>query len=71
MQSFQLNLFQEPEIQINNEKLDTIVDVIRNRYGYTALVHASSIAEGGRAIARSTLVGGHASGITNLNEVKK
>ena len=35
---------------------------IRQKYGFSAIVHAHSLLEGGRAIARSSLVGGHAGG---------
>lgn len=55
----QLNLFEPPEKTIHNEQLETIVDKIRDKYGFTALVHASSLTKGGTAISRSGMVGGH------------
>lgn len=55
----QLDLFEEAEQTINREKLDCVIDTIRSRYGYTSLVHASSLARGGTAIRRSGLIGGH------------
>ena len=55
----QLNLFEPPEKTIHNEQLEAIVDKIRNKYGFTALVHASSLTKGGTAISRSGMVGGH------------
>lgn len=64
----QLDLFQEPDNQIAQIKLDSLVDTIRTKFGYTALVHASSLTSGATAIARSTLVGGHASGIAQKEE---
>lgn len=35
------------------------IDQIRKRFGYKALVRASSLTPGGTAIERSGLVGGH------------
>lgn len=58
--SLQLDLFTEPDEQINDLKIDFVVDTIRKKYGFKSIVHASSVLEGGRAIARSGLVGGHA-----------
>lgn len=58
----QLNLFEDPEIEIAREHLDKVVDKIREKYGYTSIVHAISLVEGARSIARSKLVGGHAGG---------
>lgn len=40
--SLQLNLFDEPTEIIANKELDEVVDTIRNRYGFSSLVHASS-----------------------------
>ncbi|MBP1042922.1 Y-family DNA polymerase [Vagococcus sp. BWB3-3] len=62
----QLSLFEDPEEQIADNKLDYLVDGIRHRFGYGAIVHASSIMEGGTAISRSQLVGGHAGGNDGL-----
>lgn len=55
----QFNLFERPERTIQNEKLDIIIDNIRSRYGFTSLIHASSLMQGGTAVKRSQLVGGH------------
>ncbi|QDA39741.1 Y-family DNA polymerase (plasmid) [Enterococcus faecium] len=60
--SLQLDLFSDPQKQIDEENLDKIIDKIRQKYGFTAIVHASSMLEGARSITRSTLVGGHAGG---------
>ena len=60
--SLQLNLFADPDEQVNDAKIDFVVDRIRQKYGFSAIVHAHSLLEGGRAIARSSLVGGHAGG---------
>ena len=55
----QLNLFESPETTMNNEELESVVDRIRTKYGFTSLVHASSLTKGGTAISRSGMVGGH------------
>ncbi|MFW0731008.1 Y-family DNA polymerase [Enterococcus raffinosus] len=64
--TLQLNLFQEPEEQINNYKVDFIVDVIRKKFGFKSIVHAHSLLAGGRAIDRSSLIGGHAGGMSGI-----
>lgn len=60
-------MFSDPQQQINEEKLDKIIDKIRQKYGFTAVVHASSKLEGARSITRSMLVGGHPGGNGGLN----
>lgn len=62
----QLNLFEEAEQQLAEEKLDVLVDKVRGKYGFKSLVHASSLLEGGTAIERSSLVGGHAGGMEGI-----
>ncbi|MGC5695554.1 excinuclease ABC subunit A, partial [Enterococcus faecium] len=42
--------------------VDFVVDTIRKKYGFQSIIHAHSLLQGGRAIARSSLVGGHAGG---------
>lgn len=64
--ALQLNLFEEPEKQISNHKVDFVVDTIRKKYGFKSIVHAHSKLEGARAIARSSLVGGHAGGMSGI-----
>lgn len=66
--SLQLNLFDEPTEVIANKELDEVVDTIRNRYGFSSLVHASSYMDGSTAIARSSLVGGHSGGMEGINQ---
>ncbi|AMB98943.1 excinuclease ABC subunit A [Aerococcus urinaehominis] len=63
---YQVNLFEDLERQAKNQDLDLIVDKVRYKYGFTALVRASSLSAGGRAIARSSLVGGHAGGMAGI-----
>lgn len=64
--ALQLNLFQEPEEQLNNNKVDYVVDVIRKKYGFKSIVHAHSYMSGSRALERSSLVGGHAGGQSGI-----
>lgn len=58
-QAMQLDLFEDPDMQLQSMKLDTVIDKIRNRYGFKALMRASSLSEGATALARTDLVGGH------------
>lgn len=62
----QLNLFESISNVEKNENFDQAVDEIRSRFGFTKMVYTSSLVEGGRAIARSSLVGGHAGGLSGL-----
>lgn len=66
--ALQLDLFAEPEEQVKDVKVDQIIDTVRKKYGFKSLVRAVSALEGGRAIARSSLVGGHAGGMAGLEE---
>ncbi|EOH86345.1 hypothetical protein I588_05167 [Enterococcus pallens ATCC BAA-351] len=61
-----MNLFEEPEKQLDNRKIDFVVDNIRKKYGFKAIVHATSLMPGARAIDRSSLVGGHAGGMSGI-----
>lgn len=65
-QALQLDLFETPEKQIHDVTADYVVDAIRKKYGFESIVHANSLLEGGRAIARSRLVGGHAGGMAGI-----
>ncbi len=60
-------MFQDPEEQLKQRKLDLLIDKIRAKYGFTSIVHAASKLEGGRAIARANLVGGHAGGMDGIS----
>lgn len=55
----QLNLFENPERNINQEQLDTTIDKIRQRYGFRSMMHASSLLTGATGLKRSGMVGGH------------
>ncbi|KAF1291970.1 Y-family DNA polymerase [Candidatus Enterococcus leclercqii] len=65
--SRQLSLFESPEKAEAEQRLDQIIDQIREKYGFTAIVHATSKLEGARSIPRSHLVGGHAGGAGGLD----
>ncbi|MGQ2286888.1 Y-family DNA polymerase [Leuconostoc suionicum] len=58
----QLNLFEQPEHILKTNKIDQVVDEIRQRFGTTALMRAMSKEVGGTAINRASLVGGHNGG---------
>ena len=58
----QLNLFSQPEQQLNTNKIDKVIDELRQRFGTTAVIRAMSKVEGGTAINRASLVGGHSGG---------
>jgi len=66
--SLQLDLFSDPDEIQRERHLDQIIDRIREKYGFTSIVHANSMLPGGRAIARSGLVGGHAGGMDGIND---
>lgn len=65
-ESLQLDLFSEPEEQISEMELNYLIDKIRQKFGFQALIHTSSLLEGATAIHRSGLVGGHAGGNVGL-----
>lgn len=66
----QLDLFDNVENQDQEDDFNAVVDEIRRKHGFTKLVYTSSLLEGGRAIARSSLVGGHAGGMSGIEGVK-
>ena len=66
MVGMQMNLLIEPKMQLRQQKLDTVVDEIRQRYGFKSLIRTSSLQKGGRAVERSQLVGGHAGGLAGM-----
>ncbi|KRK47295.1 DNA-directed DNA polymerase [Secundilactobacillus kimchicus JCM 15530] len=61
-QGQQLTLFTNPERQIKDANFEGIVDQIRDRFGFKALIYASSLLRGGTAVQRASLVGGHNGG---------
>lgn len=60
--SQQLDLFTPVTEQLKSQQVDQTIDAIRQRFGFTAIVKASSLLDGGTAISRANLVGGHDGG---------
>jgi len=58
----QLDLFQDPQRQIKNDQFDRVIDELRDRFGKTAVIPASSLMPGGTMLSRAALVGGHNGG---------
>lgn len=58
----QLNLFDQPEKQLKTNRLDKVLDELRQRFGTTSIMRAMSKEDGGTAIDRASLVGGHNGG---------
>lgn len=55
-QGYQLTLFED---QVKNRELDKVTDTIKDRYGSTAIIRASSLTSAGQARDRSIKIGGH------------
>jgi DNA polymerase V len=55
----QFSIFVDPAKTLAHENLDKTIDTIRKKYGYAALIRASSKTKGGTAIKRANLLGGH------------
>lgn len=53
---FQMNLFQDKEKQ---RKIDRVMDIIKDRFGTTAIVRAVSLTKAGQAFDRAHKIGGH------------
>lgn len=58
----QLNLFESVDSSVKESELDRVRDSIREKFGYTSVLRASSLSQAGRARERAKLTGGHASG---------
>lgn len=58
----QLSLLSPVHQQIKSYRANEVIDDLRDRFGPTALVYASSLKRGGTMIARAGLVGGHNGG---------
>jgi len=61
-QNYQMNLFESLEDVLKDERLDETIDLVRQKFGYTSLLHASSLLQNGMAIQRNKLLGGHRAG---------
>lgn len=55
----QLDLFTDSAVIEKEEALDAVIDFIRNKYGKASILHASSYTNGGTALHRTKLLGGH------------
>ncbi|AYW45249.1 Y-family DNA polymerase [Tetragenococcus koreensis] len=66
-QARELDLFEDMNTHLNEERLDKVIDKIRAKYGFTSIVYATSKLEGARSIARSHLIGGHNGGAGGLD----
>lgn len=62
----QLDLFADQMEEDRRDALDTIVDKVRQKYGFSSLVYGNSLQAGSRAIERSQLIGGHAGGMSGI-----
>ena len=58
----QLDLFQNPQRQLKDDRFDRLIDELRDRFGTTAVIPASSLLPGGTMLSRAALVGGHNGG---------
>jgi DNA polymerase V len=55
----QLSLFDSYEKTRKEEQLENIIDYLRRKYGYTSILHASSLLKGSTVKKRAKLLGGH------------
>ena len=55
----QLNLFESPEKQISQNKLQKTMDRLQDKYGKNILLRASALTENSTAIERHNQIGGH------------
>lgn len=55
----QLTLFDSLEELREKEKLEKTIDFLRKKYGYTSILHASSLLKGSTVKKRAKLLGGH------------
>ncbi len=58
----QLDIFDDPEIQIKKSKVDKVTDEIRDKFGSTSIFKGHSLEKGATMLKRSGLVGGHNGG---------
>ncbi|AOF49039.1 putative UmuC-like protein [Tetragenococcus halophilus subsp. halophilus] len=63
----EMDLFEDVDNYINEERLDKIIDKIRAKYGFHSIFYATSKLEGARSLARSHLVGGHNGGAGGMD----
>lgn len=57
-----ISLFDDIEQIEKEERLQTAIDSIREKFGFTYIQKANSLLEASRSIERSKLIGGHSAG---------
>ena len=57
--SFQLNLFEDYNKVIEDDKLNDAIDEVKNKYGKNSILKASSLLSDSTAIERNKKIGGH------------
>ena len=57
-----ISLFDDTEIVEKEEKLQSAIDTIRDKFGFLAVQKGTVLLDSSRNIARSKLVGGHSAG---------
>lgn len=58
-ESLQLSLFEPFEKTLEQKKLEHTIDYLRRKYGYTSVLHTSSLLNGSTVKKRAKLLGGH------------
>ena len=57
--SFQLNLFDDYNKVIEDDKLNAAIDEVKNKYGKNSILKASALLDDSTAIERNKKIGGH------------
>ena len=57
-----ISIFDDLEKIDKEERLQTVIDTIRNQFGFTTIQNGNSLLEASRSLERSKLIGGHSAG---------
>ena len=57
-----ISLFDDVEKIEKEERLQSAIDSIRDRFGFTSLLKANALESASRSVVRSKLIGGHSAG---------
>jgi len=57
-----ISIFDDLEKIDKEERLQTVIDTIRNQFGFTTIQKGNSLLEASRSLERSKLIGGHSAG---------
>ena len=57
-----ISIFDDVEKIDKEERLQTVIDTIRNQFGFTTIQKGNSLLEASRSLERSKLIGGHSAG---------